>query len=127
MRRSYSMACSISRLPPLPVNAVVKTVSLSGNAFSVKNGLGKFRSPCGHDLLSQNNRMYVTTFAMSVLESASPKAGMCLSRPRIGPPSWTTVCQSASDSAVAKAQSVKSGGWASKPITFLGEPLPSRL
>ena len=41
--------------------------------------------------------------------SASPKAGMCRSSARIGPPRWTTAAQSASGSTVFVAQSVKSG------------------
>ena len=35
---------------------VVRTASFSGNAFSVTNGLGRFRSPRGHPRSTQNVR-----------------------------------------------------------------------
>ena len=35
---------------------VVRTASFSGNAFSVTNGLGRFRSPRGHPRSAQNVR-----------------------------------------------------------------------
>ena len=41
----------------LVLNDDVRTTSFSGNAFSVMNARGKFRSPCGQDLLVQNPRM----------------------------------------------------------------------
>ena len=61
-------------------------------------------------------------------DSASPKAGMWRSRPRIGPPRVTTAIQSAAGSAVLVGQSVKSGkscpfgNGSENPTTLDGEP-----
>ena len=105
--------------------AIVQTASFSGKAFSVKNARGKFRSPCGQAGSGQKVRIWEMARRMSSGDSASPNAGMCRSRARTGPPSWTTANQSGSGSPVAKAQSLKSGRGASKPTTERGDPLPS--
>ncbi len=108
---------------------VVITVSFSGNAFSVKNARGKFRSPRGHERSSQNDHRYLIVRSICSIVSAWPKAGMWRSSPRTGPPSWATATQSASGSTVLVAQSVKSGSECplamSKPTTLFGDPVPS--
>ena len=49
-----------------PVNVVAQTASFSGNAFSVKNARGRFRSPRGQAGSVQNVRRWPTASAISV-------------------------------------------------------------
>ena len=88
---------------------VVHTVSFSGNAFSVKNARGRFKSPRGHAGFWQKLHRYFTARSSCSPERASPKAGMWRSSARMRPPRWATATQSASGSTVLVAQSVKSG------------------
>ena len=109
MRCSYSNSLPTALAPEL-MKPVVQTVSFSGNAFSVKNARGRFRSPRGHDGSSAKRPDDTSRRVRFGPLSTRRRTPACDGRvPRTGPPRCATAIQSASGSTVLVAQSVKSG------------------
>src|SRR5438034_850255 len=105
----------------------VTMVSLSGNAFSVYSGRGRFISPRGQLASEHKLRRYPMILSICSSDNCSLNEGMISEKPRKDPPLVMIARQVESGSGEVLGQSEKSGKLegGTNPRIVCGCPLPS--